>query len=75
MTETVLPDSAIPKPLREAIRRRRNAAIALHQEIHMFGLSPKVFQLVDRLSDLNRSLRQREWIPRPAGFDPISLGM
>ena len=74
MTEHVISDSAIPEPLRAAIRQRRNLALCLQHTISR-GIGPEAFQLAEKLADLNRSLRQREWIPRVAGFDPIALGM
>ncbi len=74
MTKTTIPDSAIPKALREALDQRRRAAFALREAISL-GICPSVFQLVDQLADMNRSLRQREWLARVTGFDPIAMGM
>lgn len=70
---TAIPDSAIPKPLRDAIRERRRAAIELETAVRA-GLTPRVFVLAEKLADLNRSLRSHDWLPRVAGFDPIALG-
>lgn len=74
MSDTILFDQSIPKPLRHAIRERRKAAIELQYEI-LNGITPQAFRLIDHVADLNRSLRNREWLPRVAGFDPIALGM
>lgn len=74
MSSTVIFAQSIPVPLRKAITERREAAIELQCEICR-GLSPKAFRLIDRVADLNRSLRAREWLPRIKDFDPIAMGM
>ena len=68
-------DSSIPRLLRVTIRRRRNAAFALEAAIRQHGLCPRAYELIDRVAEINRSLRSREWLPRVAEFDPILLGM
>ena len=67
-------DVGIPKPLREVIRQRRLLLLLLEDAISE-GVTPKMFHLVDQLSDLNRSLQRRDWLVRVHGFDPIAMGM
>ena len=73
MKPAVVADQAIPKSLREAISRRRKLALKLQAALWA-GVTPEAFRLVDQLADLNRSIRQREWLPRVPGFDPIEMG-
>lgn len=70
--QNVMIDSAIPKALREAIRQRRRLAMELQHTI-VQGITPKVFDLVERLADLNRSIRNRDWLPRVPVSQPTEL--
>lgn len=71
MSTEAVPDAAIPKRLRQAIDLRSRALLELREAIFDGGSG---LHQAKRVTDLDRLIQRREWLPRVEGFDPIALG-
>lgn len=65
--------SPIPKRLRQALKLRMRATVALYDAV-AFNNIDLVIHHAKRVVDLTRLITTREWPNQQLGFDPIAMG-